>query len=112
MAGNTNFFGQLQLMKPERFGHTKIQKFEHRKTSLWEGHPMANTIESVINKLSPDSHDVPAEQIAEVVMSATTDPSPAALLADLETMLAVIKEVRVKLAGVHPTILNMFKALI
>lgn len=53
----------------------------------------------------------PIVEAVEPVPSTVADPSTATLVADIETAIKLVDELKTKLSGVHPSILDLFKAI-
>lgn len=71
-----------------------------------------STIESeVVAAVASVAPSSVAVQAAEAVISTTADPSPLNIVADLELAIKLVSEFKTKLAGLHPSIANIIKAL-
>lgn len=70
-----------------------------------------NTLETTLlhtaETLAPDS---PALDVAEAVIATGTNPTPEAILADIQLALKLIKKLKA-LAGTHPHISDILKAI-
>jgi hypothetical protein len=55
--------------------------------------------------------NAPILQVAEAAVSTVLNPGPASIVADLELAVTLVQEFKAKLAGMHPSVLNLVKAL-
>lgn len=72
-----------------------------------------NTVEkdalAVANQLDPSA---PVVEAANAALATAVDPSVGNIVSDIELVFSLVKEIKAKLAGVHPTVLAVFKAMI
>lgn len=73
---------------------------------------MTSILENVINEVAKEAPNAPVAQLAEAAVNTVVSPTPESILADIETIFSIVKEVKAKLAGVHPSVAAIFKALI
>ncbi len=73
---------------------------------------MTSLAETVIADAAQAAPEVPALQAAEAAAETVIDPSPSNILNDIETVLHIVKELKVKLAGTHPSLLELIKAML
>lgn len=73
---------------------------------------MTSVAENVINDIVADAPTAPAAQIAEAAVSTIEAPTPSSIMADIQTVMAVYKEIEAKLVGIHPSVINVLKALL
>ena len=68
-----------------------------------------SSILSAAEQLDPNS---PVVKVVEAAVTSAIDPSsPANILADLELAISLIKEFKAKMAGLHPSVINIVKLL-
>ena len=67
-----------------------------------------NEVLTAANELDPNA---PAVQAAEAVVATIADPSVETIANDLMTAHTLLAEFKAKMAGLHPTVANFFKAL-
>lgn len=72
---------------------------------------MNSTENTVLNAAEALDPNAPVVQAAEAVVATAADPSPEVILADLTTAHNIIAEFKAKMAGLHPSISNLLKAL-
>ena len=65
-------------------------------------------VEAVANAVSPHA---PILKAAEAVVTTIADPSPNTLVSDFELAVQLVDELKAKLSGAHPSIMNIIKAL-
>lgn len=65
-----------------------------------------NALEAV-EELVPTA---PAVEVAEAAVNTITNPSVENLMADIKLAYDLVKEFKTKLAGLHPSVLNLIKA--
>lgn len=53
----------------------------------------------------------PVVELAGAAIATAADPTPSTILADIELITTVAKELRAKLANVHPSLVAILKAL-
>lgn len=73
---------------------------------------MTSILENVINEISQEEPNSPAAQLAEAAVNTAENPTPESIMADIETLISVFREIKVKLSGVHPGLITIFKALL
>ena len=73
---------------------------------------MTSIAEDAINTIVQDAPNAPAAQLAEAAAETVENPTPGSILADIETIISVYHEIKIKLAGVHPTVAAILKALL
>lgn len=73
---------------------------------------MTSIAEDAINTIAADAPNAPAAQLAAAAVKTVVSPTPESILADIETVMSVFKEIKGKLAGVHPSVINILKALL
>jgi len=72
-----------------------------------------NTIETeIVNAANEIAPNAPIVEAAVAVATTIADPTPVNILADLELALALVKQFKANIAGLHPSILNIIKALL
>jgi hypothetical protein len=61
-----------------------------------------------VSQVDPQSVAV---QAVEAAVTTAADPSPMAIVSDLELAYTLLAEFKAKIAGLHPSVANIFKAL-
>jgi hypothetical protein len=67
-----------------------------------------NEVLAVAQEVDPAA---PIVQAAEAVVATVADPSALTIVSDLEAAHSIIADFKAKMAGLHPTVANLFKAL-
>lgn len=67
-----------------------------------------NDVVEVANEVAPEA---PITQAVEAAVETAADPSVLNIVSDLELAHTLITEVKAKLAGLHPTVANLLKAI-
>ena len=70
--------------------------------------PEVQAVENAVEQALPDS---PVVQVAEAVAATVADPSPLNIMNDLQLALNLAKKLKAKLAGMHPSVTDIIKAL-
>lgn len=73
---------------------------------------MTNLIENIVQDAAQAAPNSPALQVASAAITTAENPSASNILDDIELVVSLAKEIKTKLANVHPSLLNIFKAII
>ena len=70
---------------------------------------LENNVLNAAEQIAPNS---PVVEAAGAVVATIADPeSPSTILADLELAITLVKQFKAKIAGLHPSVINIVKAL-
>lgn len=72
---------------------------------------MNKVVDGVMTAVSAIDPNAPMLKAAEAVIATVANPSPSTLVADFALALQLVEELKEKLAGTHPSIINIVKAL-
>jgi hypothetical protein len=79
--------------------------------TLFKGDNHMNTVETeILNAAQTVAPDAPAVQVAAAAVATATDPSPSNILADVELLLSLGKQIKA-LAATHPTLSKILAAM-
>lgn len=56
--------------------------------------------------------DAPIIQAAEAIETTIANPSPSNIVADIELAIDLVKQFKANIAGLHPSVINIIKALL
>lgn len=68
-------------------------------------------VDAVVNAAAEAAPDSPAVEAAAAVVATIASPSPETILADLEAAHKIIADFKARMAGLHPSIRNLLKAI-
>ena len=71
----------------------------------------SEVVNEVLNAAQEVAPNAPVVEAAVAAVSTVADPSPANLLADVELAYKLIQQFKADIAGLHPTVGNILKAL-
>lgn len=71
----------------------------------------SEVVNAVVNAVDSVAPNVPAVEVAAAAVSTAADPSPSNILADIELVVGLVKQLKVALAGKHPSLLEIVKAI-
>jgi hypothetical protein len=70
---------------------------------------VAKEVEAAANEVLPNS---PLVEAASAILNTVENPSPENIIADVELAISLVKQVKAHLDGVHPSLLELLKALL
>jgi hypothetical protein len=73
---------------------------------------MTNLVEKVMAEIEKYAPNIPIIQIVEAIIETIENPVEEMIIADIQMIMLVYTEVKMKLKGIHPDFVNILKALI
>lgn len=85
--------------------------YEYALKTQKENIIMTNVAQEIVTAANAVAPNAPAVEVATAVVQTAIDPSPSNILADIELIVGLIKQLKTALAGTHPSLLQIVKLL-
>lgn len=73
---------------------------------------MTSIAEDAINTIAKDAPNAPIAELAEAAAKTVESPTPLVILSDLELLHSLYTQIKAKLAGTHPKLIDILKAML